>query len=232
MELLKTGILGLDEMLGGGIPGGHIVTVIGPPGTGKSTFALQFIYAGLQNSENCMYMSLEESEENIIKTASTLNWDLQQYITNNKLRLVYLNKLDLKATVDLIENDLPKLFKLYKVKRLAIDSLTLYEMMHDSDSDRRNHLFNLAQIIKKMATTTVMISEVNNTNPYYSRYGLIEYIVDGVIILRQVRQSDKAAVTTVIEISKMRHIEHSKEAKPYNLTKNGIAVHSGSEVFV
>lgn len=232
MELLKTGIMGLDEMLGGGIPSGHIVTVVGPPGTGKSTFALQFIYAGLQNSENCMYMSLEESEENIIKTASTLSWDIQQYITNNKLTLVYLNKMDLKATVDLIENDIPKLFKLYNVKRLAIDSVTLYEMMHDSDSDRRNHLFNLAQIVKEMAITTIMVSEVNNANPYYSRYGLIEYIVDGVIILRQVRQSDKGAVSTVIEISKMRHIEHSKEAKPYNLTKNGIVVHSGSEVFL
>ncbi|MCX9011855.1 MAG: KaiC domain-containing protein [Candidatus Methanoperedens sp.] len=232
MELLKTGILGLDNMLGGGIPSGHIVTVLGPPGTGKSTFALQFIYAGLQNSENCMYMSLEESEENIIKTASILNWDMQQYITNKKLTLVYLSKMDLKATVDLIENDLPKLFKLYKVKRLAIDSVTLYEMMHDSDSERRNHLFNLAQIVKEMAITTVMISEVSRENPYYSRYGLIEYIVDGVIILKQVRQSDKGAVTTVIEVSKMRHIEHSKEAKPYNITKNGIMVHSGSEVFL
>jgi len=232
MELLKTGILGLDNMLGGGIPSEHIVTVIGPPGTGKSTFALQFIYAGLQNSENCMYMSLEESEENIIKTASILNWDLQQYITKKKLTLVYLSKLDLKATIDLIENDLPKLFKLYNVKRLAIDSVTLYEMMHDSDSERRNHLFNLTQIVKEMAITTVMISEVSNENPYHSRYGLVEYIVDGVIILKQVRQSDKGAVTTVIEVSKMRHIDHSKEAKPYNITKSGIIVHAGSEVFL
>ena len=232
MELLKTGILGLDGMMGGGIPSGHIVTVIGPPGTGKSTFALQFIYAGLQNSESCMYMSFEESEENIIKTASILNWNMQQYIDNKKLTLVYLNKLDLKTTVDVIENDMPKLFKLHKVKRLAIDSVTLYEMMHDSDSERRNHLFNLIQTVKGMAITTAIISEVSNGNPYYSRYGLIEYIADGVIILKQVRQSDKGAVTTVIEVSKMRHIEHSKESKPYNLTKNGIVVHSDSEVFL
>lgn len=232
MKQLKTGILGLDNMLGGGIPSGHIVTVIGPPGTGKSTLALQFIFAGLQNNENCMYMSFEESEENLIKTATILNWDIQRYITNNKLTLVHLNKLDLKSAIYLIENDMPKLFKLYKVKRLAIDSVTLYEMMYDSDSERRNHLFNLAQIVKDMAITTVIISEVSKENPYYSKYGMIEYIVDGVIMLRQVRQSDKGAVTTVIEVSKMRHIEQSKEAKPYNITESGIVVHSGSEVFL
>ncbi len=232
MELLKTGILGLDDMLGGGIPSGHTVTVLGPPGTGKSTLALQFINAGLQNNENCMYLSLEESEENLIKTASILGWNLTQYVANKKLSLVYLSKQNLKATVDRIETDLPKLFKLFKVKRLAIDSATLYEMLFDSESERRNHLFNLAQMVKGTGVTTIMISEVSKNNPYYSRFGLVEYIVDGVIILKQVRQSDKGSVTTVIEVSKMRHINHSKEAKPYNITGNGIVVHSGSEVFL
>lgn len=232
MELIKTGILGLDEMMGGGIPSGHIVTVLGPPGTGKTTFALQFIYAGLQNSESCIYLSLEESKENIIKTASTLGWDMRQYIANKKLLITYLSKQNLKATVERIENDLPKLFKSSNIKRLAIDSTTLYEMLFDSDSERRNHLFNLAQLVKETGVTTIMVSEVSKENPYYSKYGLIEYIVDGVIILKQVRQSDKGAVTTVLEVSKMRHIDHSKEAKPYNITGNGIIVHSGSEVFL
>jgi len=56
-------------MLLGGIPEGHTVAVLGSPGTGKSTFVLQFIYTGLKNDENCVYLSLEESELNLIKTA-------------------------------------------------------------------------------------------------------------------------------------------------------------------
>jgi len=90
MDMKTTGVIGLDEMLGGGLPAGHIVAFLGSPGTGKSTFALQFIYAGLQKSENCIYLSLEESEENIIKTASMFGWDLKPYITKKKLTLIRL----------------------------------------------------------------------------------------------------------------------------------------------
>jgi len=232
MEQLKTGILGLDEMLGGGIPAGHIVAVLGPPGTGKSTFALQFIYSGLENNESCVYLSLEESEENIVKTASILGWDLKPYIMNRKLALIHLSTLNLKTAVDRIESDLPKLLKSFNVKRFVVDPITLYEMIHDLESQRRDYLFNFARIIKEMGVTAVLTSEISRDNPYYSRYGLIEYIADGVIILRQARQADMGAVTTVIEVSKMRHIDHSKEIKPYNITGSGIVVHSGSGVFL
>jgi KaiC/GvpD/RAD55 family RecA-like ATPase len=68
MVQMTTGVIGLDEMLSGGIPSGHIVAILGSPGTGKSTISLQFIYAGLLKGENCIYLSLEENEENIIKT--------------------------------------------------------------------------------------------------------------------------------------------------------------------
>lgn len=231
MEQLKTGIVGLDEMMGGGIPKGHIVAVIGPPGTGKSTFALQFIYSGLKNNEDCVYLSLEEDTDNIINTAAILGWDLKPYITSKKLAIVHLSTLNLKSTIERIENELPKLFNSLNIRRVAIDPITLYEMINDSESERRDRLFNFAHLIKKTGVTAIMTSEISKENPFYSRYGLIEYIADGVIILRQARQAEVGLVTTVIEISKMRHIDHSKEIKPYNITNNGIMVHSKAEFF-
>ncbi|HEY9246990.1 MAG TPA: ATPase domain-containing protein, partial [Candidatus Methanoperedens sp.] len=135
MEQVKTGILGLDEMLCGGIPAGHIMAVLGPPGTGKSTFALQFINEGLQKGENCVYLSLEESADNIIKTALIFGWDFQPYIKDRKLALVHFSTQNLKAAVERIENDLPKLFRSFNIKRLTIDPITLYEMIHDSESE-------------------------------------------------------------------------------------------------
>jgi len=232
MEIHKIGIVGLDEMIGGGIPGGHTVVVLGSPGTGKSTFALQFIYSGLQNYENCVYLSLEESEANLIKTAMIFGWDLKPYMTSKKLTLVNLNTLNFKATINRFESELPKLLKSLNVKRIAIDPITLYEMLYDTETERRDHLFNFAQVIKETGVTAVMTSEISKDSPYYSKYGLIEYIADGVIIMRQVRHKDLGAVTTFLEVSKMRHVDHSREIKPYSITKNGIVVHSGSGVFI
>jgi circadian clock protein KaiC len=232
MEIYKIGIIGLDEMICGGIPGGHTVVVLGSPGTGKSTFALQFIYSGLQNYENCVYLSLEESEMNLIKTAMIFGWDLKPYMATKKLTLVNLNTLNFKATINRFESELPKLLRSLNIKRIAIDPITLYEMLYDTETERRDHLFNFAQVIKETGVTAVMTSEISKDNPYYSKYGLIEYIADGVIVMRQVRHKDLGAVTTFLEISKMRHVDHSREIKPYSITKNGIVVHSGSGVFI
>ena len=232
MGIIKIGIPGLDEMLCGGIPEGHTVAIMGSPGTGKSTFVLQFIHTGLQNGENCVYISLEESEANLIKTALIYGWDLRPYIENKKLTLVNLNTLNFKAMITRFESELPKLLTSFNIKRIAIDPITLYEMLFDTESERRDHLFNFAQVIKETGITAVMTSEISQENPYYSKYGLIEYITDGVIVLRQVRHVDLEAVTTFLEVIKMRHIEHSKEIKPYSITNGGIVVHSGSGVFI
>jgi len=232
MGIIKIGIAGLDEMLCGGIPDGHTVAIMGSPGTGKSTFVLQFIYTGLQNNENCVYISLEESEANLIRTALIYGWDLRPYIESKKLTLVNLNTMNFKAMITRFESDLPKLLKSFNIKRIAIDPITLYEMLFDTESERRDHLFNFAQVIKETGITAVMTSEISQDNPYYSKYGLIEYITDGVIVLRQVRHADLGAVTTFIEVLKMRHIDHSKEIKPYSITNGGIVVHSGSGVFI
>jgi KaiC domain protein len=231
MEVHNTGVKGLDEMLGGGIPKEHIVALLGSPGTGKSTFALQFIYTGLLKGENCIYLSLEESEENIVRTASIFGWDLKPFITNKKLVLIRLSAMNIKITANRVENDLPRLFESFGVKRLVIDPITLYEMMYESESERREHLFNFAEKIRQHGITVIMTSETNNNNSFNSKFGLIEYIADGVIILRQVRQTDLRAVATVIEVSKMRRVDHSRNIKPYNISQNGIIVHNDAEFF-
>ena len=231
MEVLSTGVTGLDEMLGGGIPKKHFVVFLGLPGMGKSTFALQFIYAGLKKGENCIYLSLEEGEERIINTASIFGWDLRPYIADRKLVLIRLSGVNLQSTIDRIENDLPKLLESTGAKRFVIDPITLYEIIFESESERREHLFNFTEKIRDTGVTLVMTSEANINNSYYSKFGLIEYIADGVIILRQVRQSDLQAATTVVEISKMRNINHSREIKPFIISDNGIVVHNNSEVF-
>ncbi len=231
MNRINTGIPGLDEMLGGGVPENNIVTVIGGFGNGKTTFALQYLCTGLKQGEQCVYISLEESESAILDTARLYGWELAPFIEQRKLALLHLNAGDVKTSVIRIESELPSQLKAFGTKRLVIDSITLFEMLFDDVSDRRNRLFDLSRIIKGTGITAMLTSEASHENPYQSRFGLVEYIADGVISLRYIRPKDMKEVTLAIEVTKMRRTRHSRAIKPYSITDKGIVVHTESEVF-
>src|SRR5207244_10130226 len=86
-------------MLGRGVPTGHIITVLGSFGTGKTTFALQFLMQGLINGEKAIFISLEEDADSVIANAASFGWDLPQYIKEKKLHIVKLEPADATTTV-------------------------------------------------------------------------------------------------------------------------------------
>src|SRR3990172_4148234 len=106
-----TGIDGLDEMLGRGVPAGHIITVLGSFGTGKTTFALQFLMQGLINGEKGVFISLEEDVDSVIANAASFGWDLRAYMKEKKLHIVKLEPMDAKTTVTRIRSELPDFIK-------------------------------------------------------------------------------------------------------------------------
>jgi KaiC/GvpD/RAD55 family RecA-like ATPase len=99
MDRVKTGIVGLDEMLEGGFPRSHTVVVMGSFGTGKTTFGLQFLSEGLRQGEKGIYITLEEDEGSIIDDAKSFGWDLKPAIDSKKLSIVKLEPTDAKTTI-------------------------------------------------------------------------------------------------------------------------------------
>ncbi|MEE9593935.1 MAG: ATPase domain-containing protein, partial [Candidatus Hydrothermarchaeales archaeon] len=83
MERTLTGIPGFDEMLEGGLPKGYTILVAGGPGSGKSTFAMQYLTKGISDyGENGIYISLEERPKDIINNFGRYGWDI------SKVRLI------------------------------------------------------------------------------------------------------------------------------------------------
>ena len=74
---LTTGIEGLDEVLGGGLPGGHIYLIEGESGAGKSTMGLQFLLAGRQRGEKCLWITMAETERELLEAAASHGWSLE-----------------------------------------------------------------------------------------------------------------------------------------------------------
>ena len=100
---LATGVPGLDQMTGGGIPAGDVVLLTGPAGSGKTTFAAQFIAQGLYEGESCVIAVFEEYPEAYLARARSPLADLEQMIDAGRLAVTYLRPLDLSVDEMLAE---------------------------------------------------------------------------------------------------------------------------------
>ena len=76
MELVSTGIAGLDSILGGGLPRGRLHLVEGPPGVGKTTLGLEFALVGLRDGERCLYVTFGETKKELEDVAASHGWSL------------------------------------------------------------------------------------------------------------------------------------------------------------
>jgi KaiC domain protein len=231
MDRVKTGIEGLDEMLEGGLPRSQAVAVMGSFGTGKTTFGLQFIQEGLKAGDKGIFISLEEDQESILNNTRSFGWDLQPIIEQKKLAIVKLEPTDAKTTITRIKSELPEFIKSFGASRIVLDSVSLLNLLFDTDHEKRSNLFTLIQMIKKTGATCLMTAEVRDDNPNASRDGLVEYAVDGVIALRYEELKEKAEIQLTIRVMKMRRIQHSRRVKPYAITGKGIEVHAAAEAF-
>ncbi|HVO77313.1 MAG TPA: KaiC domain-containing protein [Methanomassiliicoccales archaeon] len=229
-DRVKSGIDGLDEMLEGGFPKNHTVVVMGSFGTGKTTLGLQFLNQGLKEGEKGIYISLEEDDRSIIDDAKAFGWDLKPFMDAKKLAIVKLEPTDAKTTVSRIKSELPEFIKTFGASRIVIDSVSLMNMLFDSDHEKRIALFNLSQLIKKTGATCLMTAEVKDENPLATRDGLAEYVSDGVIALRYVELTEKSEMLLTLRIVKMRRIRHSRRITPYAIGPRGIEVHAGAEL--
>ncbi len=229
MERVKTGVGGLDDMLNGGIPKGHSIAVIGAFGTGKSTLAMQFIWEGLKNGERCIFLSLEEDEESILESAGSFGWDFSTHVENGNLLIIKLEPEDAKSSVERLEGDIPELIRTRRASRIVVDSISLITMMYESMDEKRKIVFKLSKSIKESGATALFTTEVDPTNPLVSRDGIVEYVVDGVILLSFLEESHRLKLT--IRILKMRRTQHSREVKEYEIGDNGITVLSEADVF-
>jgi len=226
---VSSGILGLDEMLGGGFPAGHIIVVVGDAGTGKTTLALQYVIEGLTEGESAIYISIEEEKESIISTADSYGWNIEKYIKNKKFALLKLDLSDIKTTARRVKNELPELIRLFGAKRLVIDSITLFSMMFNDPIERRIRLTGLNKVIKKAGITSLYTAEIDPDNPIHSKDGIIEFSADGMLFMQQ---SESARdIELIMRIVKMRRIQHDRLYRPYDITEKGIVVHSGDMLY-
>jgi KaiC/GvpD/RAD55 family RecA-like ATPase len=221
---VATGIAGLDEMLTGGIPKGHVVLVTGLPGTGKTCLALQFLAAGLPLGETALFLSLEEDAPQLLETARQFGWPADEAAKSGALRILRLDPKETKQNLQRIQGTLGKELQQLAPARIAVDSVSLLNMLSDDEPGRRQTLFGLAAACRASGATTILTAEADPTHPGVSRDGLSEYVADGVLLLGYSSADDGRKIGLSMRVLKMRRTPHLRTHQPYKIGPKGIEV--------
>lgn len=218
IERVKTGVSGLDQILGGGIPKGSVILVTGGAGTGKTTFLSQFVWQGLQESEKCLFITLEESPEDIKNDAILYGWDFSKYEKSGQVRIEFFDPFELGD----VNARLKDMVAVNKYTRVAIDSTSILGMYLNDEYKTRKKLFKLAQDLKATGCTSLLTAEIPEESKALSRFGVEEFVVDGVIVLYYMGIGE--GVFRNIAVRKMRRTDHKHGAFPLDITNKGLKV--------
>jgi circadian clock protein KaiC len=217
-ERIPSGIPGLDPLMEGGFIKGSTIMVSGAAGTGKTIFCTQFLLEGLKKGETCMFITLEEKPQDIIDDVKRFGWDLQKYVDEKKLFL------DFQDPFQIIDITSPLLDKIqqHKIQRVAIDSTAVFELYYKEPSEIRKQLFKLLTGLKGIGVTSIITSELPEEYKTLGKFGVEEFVVDGVIVLHFLGLGERTFFS--LQIRKMRRTNHGKDTYPMEIGDKGIEV--------
>jgi circadian clock protein KaiC len=224
---VPTGIQGLDEVTGGGLPKGRVTLVCGRAGCGKSLLAMEFLVHGaVEYGEPGVCMNFEETEEKLTANVSSLGFDLRDLNKRKKLLVDYVS-IERNQIAETGEYNLDGLFirlaqavKAVNAKRVVLDSV---EALFSGIADvavLRSELSRLFRWLEDQKLTAIVTGEAGAGT--LTRHGLEEYVADCVISLDH-RVTEQIS-TRRLRIVKYRGTSHGTDEYPFLIDEEGISV--------
>ncbi|MET0760107.1 MAG: circadian clock protein KaiC [Flavobacterium sp.] len=222
----STGIQGLDVITNGGLPKNRPTLLLGNTGCGKTIMAMQFLINGvLIFNEPGIFISFEEKTDELITNVSSLGYDLNKHIADNKMYLEYIKisqeeiqqtgKYDIEGLFVRLEQAINKI----NAKRVVLDSLDTLFYGFDPKV-LRLEFKRLLSWLKEKNVTAIITGEIGNT--FLTRHGVEEYVADCVIVLDN--RSVNQVTTRRLRIAKYRGSVHGNNEYPFVIDENGITV--------
>lgn len=242
MNRIPTGVTGLDELIEGGLPEGRSFLVSGATGTGKSIFCSQFIFQGaLLYKQPGVYVTLDERPNLLREDMLMFGWDLRTLEDANLIEIIdgSVAKIGMPSDEEYampVGFDLDKLLleimrtvRRIGAKRIVIDSLPALGFNYENPADVRKAILKISYMLERTGVTSLLVSEINEGDAGFSRFGVEEFVVDGVFVLHYLGMGSQSNRT--LHIRKLRATHHSEELHPIQITNKGMRVQGMSDVY-
>jgi len=218
VERLKSGIDGLDELIGGGFLRPSNIYVVGEPGSGKTTFGTQFLCEGAKKGEKGIYFStLGEPAFFALSYMSRFNFYDEEAFNNMAYFKDLYDEISKSTEPAAGFETILRIVEREKPKRVVIDSLTPLAMRERDEIGYRATLFELLAKLKLNMCTTLMVGEIKKGGA-----DIESYLADSVITINSVLRG--VEYIKYLRIAKMRGVNHSKKIYAFQITQNGIEI--------
>lgn len=225
---MPTGIVGLDEVLGGGLPLGITALVVGSPGTGKTILATQVLAAGVQLEEPGVLVTFEESSARTLASAQEFGWlaadegatSLLSVMDGRDVRTAFRNgNFDLVGLLSAVGHRCDIL----GARRLAFDGLDVLLDLIDDPGVMRREVYRLSDWLSERKLTTIVTAKLQaGEEELAGRYSFLSFLADCVIVLRH-HVVDRTASRS-LRVVKCRGAAHSSNELPMVLSATGMRV--------
>ena len=210
----------LDHMTDGGLPPGEATLVMGPSGAGKTVLSSEWISTGLRAGERCLFVSFEESADQLRQKARTFGWSWDEAVDSGHLTLLHVPPIELD--IDQLAHRVRQLVADHQISRVVFDSLGELVPVANDLGRFPGFVWALATTITATGASLVFTQETTALGPSEARFAKLSYLFHNVLVLRYMEVG--AQIGRALMILKMRESDHETRLASYQITHEGFRI--------
>ncbi len=224
---LSTGVAGFDRLVEGGLLRDRLYVISGPPGSGKTTFCSQFITGGARNGEDCLYVTMHETESELATDMEGYEFGFDRALASDAVDFLNLvteagkQRLARFGTESGLTGRLVAYIEANEVDRVVIDSTMLLRHFFSDVSDE---ITGFISALKQTDATILLISEMTDPTSYSDEH----YLAHGVVFFHNFLDSE--GMTRGVQVIKMRGTDIDSDIRALSFTDRGLEVDPETQV--
>lgn len=227
IDRCPTGVVGFDKMCQGGFVRNSDNLIVGGPGSGKTTFLMQFLWNGITKfGENGLYCSFEPDIVETLNDAMSYGWDFSKLSGEGKIKFM---RFAPQTSIEDLKSELTKMISQNNIKRICFDPISVLALNLSDQGKIRQVIFELSSLMKRMKVTTVFVDEsleedgmTSNGMGDWTKTDILRFLSDSVTIFYE---SGIAGIgDRAVRIAKMRRTAHERKAVGMGIGIHGIEV--------